>query len=102
MRKVGPLPQWSLGSITGSALSDAVRAFTLAVEAPCKPEVRIMNTCPPKASVADPVADLLRNWWGDDVDVSYFRQAGHEYDAVHGPSRIRQELGFVASVLPQP
>jgi nucleoside-diphosphate-sugar epimerase len=101
-RKVAPLPQWALGSITRLARSDAVRAFTLAVESPCRPGVRIMNTCPPQAWVADPVADILRNWWGDDVDVSYFQQPGHKYDAVFDPSRIHQELGFVASVLPQP
>jgi nucleoside-diphosphate-sugar epimerase len=98
--RVGPLRQWALGSITQMARSDAVRALTLAVESPYAPGVRIMNAAPPVAWVADPVADILANWWGDDVDLSYFRQEGHEYDAVYDVSRIERELGFVAERLP--
>jgi len=99
-RKVGPLGEWCLGSITIMARSDAVRAFTLAAESPHKPGVRIMNAAGPKAWVADPVADILRHWWGDDVDVSYFDQPGHEYDSVYEVGRIEAELGFVADRLP--
>lgn len=99
-RGVGPLGEWSLGSITILALSDAVRAFTLAVESPLRPGVRIMNAVGPKAWVADPVADVLRAWWGDEVDVSHFEQLGHEYDSVFTADRIREELGFVAQRLP--
>ena len=95
-----PLRQWALGGITLMPRSDAVRAFTLAAEAPHKPGVRIMNTTCPKAWVADPVADVLRNWWGDDVDASYFEQPGREYDSVYDVSRIKSELGFVAERLP--
>jgi len=100
-RKVGPLGEWALGSITLMARSDAVRALTLAAEAPHKPGVRIMNAAGPRAWVADPVIDVLRNWWGDDVDLSYFEQPGHEYDSVYDVSRVNQELGFVAQVLPK-
>ncbi len=100
-RKVGPLGQWALGSITMMALSDAVRAFSLAAEAPYQPGVRIMNATGPKAWVADPVADLLRAWWGDDVDVSHFEQPGHGYDSVFDVRRIEEGLGFVAERLPE-
>jgi nucleoside-diphosphate-sugar epimerase len=100
-RTVGPLRQWSLGGITIMARSDAVRAFSLAIESPYRPGVRIMNAAGPKAWVADPVADVLRAWWGDDVDVSPFERAGHEYDSVYDVSRIREALGFVAERLPQ-
>jgi UDP-glucose 4-epimerase len=100
LRRVGPLGPWALGSITQMARSDAVRAFTLAVEAPYRPGVRIMNAASPKAWVADPVADILRNWWGDDVDLGYFETPGHEYDGVYDVSRIEAELGFVAERLP--
>ena len=100
--KVSPLGLWCLGRMTQMALSDAVRAFELAAEAPQKPGARIMNACPPKAWVADPVADILRNWWGDQVDLSHFEQAGHEFDAVYQVSRIERELGFVASALSLP
>ena len=99
-RKVGPLGQWALGGITLMALSDAVRAFSLAAEAPYEPGVRIMNATGPKAWAADPVADILRTWWGDDVDVSHFEQPGHEYDSVYDVRRIEDELGFVAERLP--
>ncbi len=98
--RVSPLRQWALGAITQMARSDAVRAFTLAVEAPHAPGVRIMNAAGPVAWVADPVADILANWWGDEVDLSYFRQKGHEYDAVYDVRRIERELGFVAQRLP--
>jgi UDP-glucose 4-epimerase len=95
-----PLGEWSLGGITLMALSDALRAFTLAAEAPYQPGVRIMNAAAPQAWVADPVADILRNWWGDGVDLSYFEQPGHEVDSVYAVSRIEKELGFVAERLP--
>lgn len=95
-----PLGPWALGSITMMALSDAVRAFTLAVEAPSKPGLRIMNAAGPKAWVAAPVASVLRNWWGDDVDLSPFERPGHEFDSVYAVDRIREELGFEAQILP--
>ena len=98
--QVCPLGEWSLGGITLMALSDALRAFTLAAEAPYQPGVRIMNAAAPQAWVADPVADILRNWWGDGVDLSYFEQPGHEVDSVYDVSRIEKELGFVAERLP--
>jgi hypothetical protein len=99
--RVRPLAQWSLGSLTVMALSDAIRAFPMAVEAPLKPGVRIMNAAGPEAWAADPVVDILRNWYGDEVDLSYFELPGNEYAAVYDVSRIRAELGFVADVLPQ-
>ncbi|NVL93503.1 MAG: NAD(P)-dependent oxidoreductase [Desulfobacterales bacterium] len=98
--KVCPLQEWSLGRITVMARSDAVQAFKLAAEAPYMPGVRIMNAAGPKAWVADPVAEILRNWWKDDVDVSYFEQPGHEYDSVYDVSRIKEELNFTAKRLP--
>ena len=100
LKKVGPLPQWGLGGLTVMARSDVVRAFTTAVEAPYKPGVRIMNAAGPKAWAADPVADILKHWWGDDVDLSHFEQPGHEHDAVYDVRRIERELGFVAVRLP--
>ena len=100
LKRVGPLREWCLGGITIMALSDAVRAFTLAAESPYLPGVRTMNAAGPKAWVADPVADILRNWWGDDVDVSYLEQPGHECDSVYDVTQIREEIGFVAERLP--
>ncbi len=99
--RIGPLGQWCLGGITLMALSDAVRAFRMATEAPHKPGVRVMNAASPQAWAADPVASILRNWWGTEVDVSYFERPGHTHDGVYDVSRIQAELGFVAERLPQ-
>ncbi|HEY3282681.1 MAG TPA: NAD(P)-dependent oxidoreductase [Armatimonadota bacterium] len=98
--RVRPISEWAVGGITMMGLSDGVRAFTLALEAPHKPGARVMNAVGPRAWVADPVADILRGWWGDDVDLSHHEQPGHEYDAVYSRDLIRQELGFEAQLLP--
>jgi UDP-glucose 4-epimerase len=100
LAKAQPLREWSMARITIMALSDAVRAFTLAAEAQHKPGVRIMNVAPPLAWVQDPVATILRAWYGDEVDVSHFAQPGHERDSLYDVRRIKAELGFVAHILP--
>ena len=99
-RKPGPLGEWSLGGITIMALSDAVRAFSQAAESPYKPGIRIMNAAAPRAWVAAPVAEILRNWWGNDVNLSHFEKPGNEYDSIYDVSRIKNEIGFVAEKLP--
>ena len=99
-RTVSPLGEWSLGGITVMTLHDAIRAFTCAVEANYKPGVRIMNATGPKAWVADPVADILRYWWSDDVNLSYFEQPDHRYSSVYDVRLIQDEIGFVAEQLP--
>ncbi|MBT3375706.1 MAG: NAD(P)-dependent oxidoreductase [Lentisphaerae bacterium] len=96
-----PLGQWCLGGITMMLLTDAVRAFTLATEAPLKPGVRILNTAGPKVWASAPTAEILRNWWGDDVDVSFFDQPGNEFAGVYDVSRVRDEIGFEAICLPE-
>lgn len=96
-----PLGQWCLGGITIMLLTDALRAFTLAAEAPCKPGVRILNTAGPKVWASVPTAEILRNWWRDDVDVSFFDQPGNEFAAVYDVSRVREEIGFEAQYPPE-
>ena len=98
--EVRPLCEWAIAKITVMALSDAVRAFTLAVEASPKPGVRVMNATPCRAWVKDPVAEILRNWYGNEVDVSYFEQPGCEWNSLYNVSRIEAELGFVAHCQP--
>ncbi len=95
----GPVPEWSVGHLTIMRLRDAVRAFTLAAEAPHRPGVRAMNCAAPTAWTKHPVAEVLRSWWGHDVDVSHFERTGHERDAVYDVGRIEQELGFVAETI---
>jgi UDP-glucose 4-epimerase len=101
LREVCPPRMWGLGSLTMMARSDAVRALTMAVEAPYRPGVRILNATCPKAWTAVPVADILRGWWGNDVDLSHYDAQGREKDSVYDVRRIERELGFVARVLPE-
>lgn len=77
--RVMPLPESGLGHITVMARSDAVRTFTLAAESPYQRGVRTLNATDPDAWVADPVADILSEWWSKDVDLAPFRLSGHEY-----------------------
>lgn len=100
VRGIRPLGPWALGGITIMLLPDAVRAFTLAAEAPHKAGVRILNATGPKVWATAPTADILRNWYGADVDVSPFQRPGHAFDGVYDVSKIREELGFVAKELP--
>ena len=100
LKEVGSLPEWSLGGITIMNLTDAVRAFVMSAEASYHPGVRIMNAAGPKAWTSVPVVEILRNWWGDDVDLSHFEQPGHEYNSVYEVSRIKREIGFIASLPP--
>jgi UDP-glucose 4-epimerase len=96
LREPCPLRPWALGWITQMSLSDAVRAFTLAVESPFVPGVRIMNAVGPKAWVKDSTAAVLKNWYGNDFDVSAFEREGHERDSVYACERIKREIGFTA------
>lgn len=95
------LHDWAPAAITLMALSDAVRAFELAVEAPHRPGLRVMNASGPRAWVAEPMTKILRAWWGDDVNLSHYDDAAHAYDSLYDVRRIRDEIGFVAAVLPQ-
>jgi hypothetical protein len=74
-------------------LTNAVRLFAQAVEAPHKPGLRILNATARNAWTADPVADIFRNWWGNSVDISYFEQHGNEYASAFDVTRIRDEFG---------
>lgn len=94
---VRPLGQWALGSITVMVLADAVRAFTLAAEAPYQPGLRILNATASRAWASAPTADILRHWWGSDVDLTYFEQPGNAYAAAYDVSAIERELGFTAT-----
>ena len=99
--RVSPLGMWSLGTITLMSLRDAVTAFTLAVESNLVPGVRTMNAAGPRAWVNVPVATVLRNWYGADIDVSYFDKKGHEWAGVFDVTKIRNELGFIAQDGPE-
>ncbi|HAA73600.1 TPA: hypothetical protein DCE37_00565 [Candidatus Latescibacteria bacterium] len=100
LQEVGPPRQWGLGSLTLMALCDAVRVFRMAAESPTVPGVRILNAAAPRSWVKDPVARILKNWWGDGVDLSYFESGDNSYASVYDVTGIERELGFVADHLP--
>jgi nucleoside-diphosphate-sugar epimerase len=93
---VTPLGPWAMGSITVMLLQDAVRAFTLAAEAPSRPGLRIYNAAASEAWLSVPTADVLHEWWGDDVDLSWHRQPGNERRGVFDVTRIADGIGFSA------
>ncbi|NQU43968.1 NAD(P)-dependent oxidoreductase [bacterium] len=95
-----PISPWALGGITRMSLEDAVSAFALAVESQHKPGVRILNAVAPEAWTKDPVAEVLRTWYGDECDLSFFEKPGNEYASVFDPTRIKEEIGFEAELLP--
>ena len=97
---IRPLGPWAPAGITVMALSDAVRAFTLALDAPRRPGARVLNAAPPLAWVAVPTARILREWYGASVDAAYFHQPGQEFASLFDVRRVRDELGFVADRLP--
>ena len=54
-----PILQWTVGHVTCMLLSDAIRAFSLAVLSPLKPGVRILNTAAERIWATVPTADFL-------------------------------------------
>ena len=93
---IRPILQWTVGNVTLMFLSDAIRAFSLAVLGPLKPGVRILNTAAERIWATVPTAEFLENWWGNDVDLSYFRRPGNEFRGVYTVDRLREELDFTA------
>ncbi len=91
-----PMPQWGFGHVSCIALSDIVRAITLALTSPPKPGVRILNVVGPRACSYDPVATLLRAWYPNgDLDLSHYEKPGDERAPLFDMDGIRRELGFV-------
>lgn len=94
----GPATEWASAQITLLPRSEAVRALTLAVESQQKPGVRILNTVNQQSWVAAPVADVLRTWWGDDVDLTYYENNSATRTAsLYTSKAIEDELGFVSN-----
>lgn len=90
---IGP---WCQAGITVILLSDAVQAFAMTAEAAYKSGVRIMSAVSPRVWASAPTADILSNWWGDDVDVAQLLREGRKYDSAYDAGLIRKEIGFTA------
>ncbi len=93
-----PLGPWAACSVTLMRLADAVRAFTLSVESESRPGVRTLNAVCNRIWATCPTASLLRHWWGDDADYSWYDLPEHSFAPVYDARRIQEELGFTATV----
>ncbi|MCD6361927.1 MAG: NAD(P)-dependent oxidoreductase [Armatimonadetes bacterium] len=96
-RTAQPPFDWGMSSISPMYLSDAVRCFAMAAEAPLKPGFRLMNATGPQACVVDTIPEIMRARYGEDaagLDLSYYERPGHERDPVFDIRRIRAEIGF--------
>ena len=97
----GPIPAWTLGTITVLFLSDCVRALRLAIDAPLQPGLRTLNATAAHANVADTLPDVIRAWYPDtEYDLSWYERPGHERDSAFDIRRIEAELGFVPQLDP--
>ena len=97
-RSATPPFNWGMAHISPMYLSDVLRCFTLAAEAPLKPGFRLMSTAGPQACVVDTIPEIFRARYGKDaggLDLSHYEQPGHERDPVFDTTRIKEELGFV-------
>lgn len=92
----GSQPPWALGQLTQLSRSQAVEAFTRAVESPLQPGVRIVNAVSRKSWVATSTVEVLRSWWGGDVDLAGLEATGDPRVSVYDSAAIAREFGFVA------
>lgn len=95
--KAGPIYDWAFVYLGRIFLSDVIKVFTLAVEAPHNPSLRIMNAVGPDSASEDTVPDLMHSWFPEryqQLDLSHYKCTGHERDPVFDITRIKSELGF--------
>jgi UDP-glucose 4-epimerase len=79
-------------------LDDVIRALTLAIDAPLQSGVHVYNVVGPDTSAYAPVSDLLKSLHNpqiDQLDLSWYSTAEHQYDALYSMEKIKQDLGFV-------
>ena len=88
--------EWALGSITLMQIEDAIEVIRLAIDAEPLPGVRIMNAVASSISALLPTAELLRDWYGDAVDTSYYESEDTRYASVFEAELVKDEFGFIA------
>ena len=91
---------WYFNRFCTLSVNDAVLALELALDSDRPPGERVYFVGPPRSAVQEPVAEHIANAWGDEHDLSYFKQPGKERAPLFCVDRIREELGFVAQDLP--
>ena len=78
-----------------------MRCFHLAIDAPTKAGVRVLNAVAQHATISEgsSVAEILRGWWGaDSADaipgLQSYDRPGHEDDSVFDVETCYDEIGF--------
>lgn len=97
LKGICPAGEWGMGSITRILLEDVVEAFVVAVESQHKAGVRVMNLASEFAWVSVPTVEILRNWWRDDVDLSWLMKPGNEWKGIFDIRAVGTEFGFSAN-----
>ena len=82
-----------------------IRCFELSINAPPKSgSVRIITAVGPSAYTKDPVAKVLKSWYGpaekskDNIDLSYHMISGNEFKPIYDTESAKNEIGFTAQV----
>ncbi len=90
-----PIPK-AIGPLTVMPVSEACRAFAMVVEAPHRRGSRTVNATWPKTRSRTSVPELLRRWFGNRVDTSYYERDTRQHDSLFCIDKIREDYGFVA------
>jgi len=88
---------WALGGRTCLALEDAITLFSTAVSRDYNPGLLIVNGIADECWSTVPTTELIRSWWGDRIDASYYQRPENEYASFFDTSRLKRELGFTAT-----
>ncbi|MFT5377125.1 MAG: nucleoside-diphosphate-sugar epimerase [Candidatus Latescibacterota bacterium] len=94
LKERGP---WCMGAPTYMVVDDAVDLFALAIEAPLKPGLRIVNGACKKWWSSVSTAEQLRHWYGEHIDVSFYERPENKYASAFATTRLEAELGFEAT-----
>ena len=80
-----------------------MRCLHLAIDAPTKPGVRVLNAVARHATIPEgtSVAEILRGWWGTEVanavpGLQSYDRPGHGDDSVFDVQECFDELGFLS------
>lgn len=80
-----------------------MRCLHLAIDAPTKPGVRVLNAVAQHATIPEggSVAEILRGWWGEEVANSIpgllsYDRPGHGDDSVFDVQTCYEEIGFMS------
>ncbi len=93
----GKISEWALAQLTQLSRSQALEAFTRAVEAPRRPGVRILNAVSRQSWCEGPLAAILESWWGKDYSMGDFSsEAEIGQPAIFESEAIEREIDFIA------